>query len=113
MLITIIVSPFADQTSEERAELLAVCKNLMENGILPLAPHLYFPQFIRDDSNGQKKVRHIFNRLIVGRKFLTCDHCDVLVLGTRITPGMRKDIHQFSSYGFEISFKEDGYNESN
>ena len=91
-----ICSPFRarERTADERERELRrnqavgrlACRVAVRHGFVPLAPHLYFPQFLSDDDRGEREVGMRY-----GVDWLTqCD--EVWVIGDRITEGMEQEI---------------------
>ena len=101
-----ICSPFRprDGTLHEQLEDLHhnqemasfVCRYAVSLGYMPLAPHLYFPQFLSDYDVDERET---------GIRFgleLLC-HCNELwVIGHRITEGMRQEIQVAEELGLPI-----------
>ena len=64
------------------------CRFAVDSGCLPLAPHLYFPQFM-DDSDGHDHNTAMFMNMILMTK---C--AEVWVFGNNITKGMAAEIRR-------------------
>jgi len=101
-----ICSPFrAHETDAAKAELemkknlnvaRQACGIVMNQGNLPIAPHLYFPQFLDD---GNEKTRNY--GINAGLELL--ENCDELwVIGERITEGMAREIGKAGRLGLPI-----------
>ena len=102
-----ICSPFRprDGTLEERLKDLHsnqemarfVCRYAVSLGYMPLAPHLYFPQFLSDSDVDERETGIRF-----GLEWLC--RCDELwVIGHRITEGMRREIGIAMKLGLPIT----------
>lgn len=100
-----ICSPFrpCGETEEEkkkdlhRNEQLAryACRYATEHGYMPLAPHLYFTQFM-DDADPQDRE----NGIRYGLKWL--EDCDeIWVIERRVTDGMRREIYKARKRGMK------------
>lgn len=101
-----ICSPFRPEgrTKEEQEKDLDLnikaarkaCMMAVENGYLPLAPHLYFPQFLSDGDAGERELGIRF-----GKEWL--DECDELwVIGTKVTEGMESEIAMADEKGIPV-----------
>ena len=101
-----ICSPFRPEgrTKEEREWDLGrnletarqACRIAVQNGYLPLAPHLYYPQFLSDGDMDERELGMRF-----GEAWL--DECDELwVIGTRVTEGMETEIAMAEKKGIPV-----------
>ena len=101
-----ICSPFRPEgrTKEEQEKDLdrnletarRACEMAVENGYIPLAPHLYFSQFLSDADAGERELGIRF-----GNEWL--DECDELwVFGTRVTEGMAREIALAEEKGIPV-----------
>ena len=73
-----------------RAVAASACKTIIEenNCCMPVAPHLYFPQFM-DDENPEEREQ----ALTYGKRILQdCDRMKVLVVDGIISEGMKEEI---------------------
>jgi len=88
MKIVYVCSPFKGR-KENMANAIRYCREVVDMGYIPIAPHVYFPQFI-DDGNPEdrRKALEMNKRLM---KF--CD--ELWVFGDRITEGMQEEIEYF------------------
>jgi len=87
-----ICSPYAADTPEElefNVRLAAVfCRAAFNEGRIPIAPHLYFPAFLKDHD----KLERAWS-LEAGLMLLdTCKEMTVVVLDGRVSTGMRGEI---------------------
>ena len=101
-----ICSPFRPRgkTREERAadlesnrELARLgCEIAVKKGFLPLAPHLYFTQFLTDEDAAERETG-----IWLGMDWLSeCN--EIWVMGKRITEGMRREIEAAEAMGIPI-----------
>ena len=51
-----ICSPFAGDTVRNILRAQGYCRKAVAEGHVPLAPHLYFPQFLEDDNPTERKL---------------------------------------------------------
>jgi sugar phosphate isomerase/epimerase len=88
MKVIFVCSPFqGKQENIEKAK--RYCRMLVDMGYIPIAPHVYFSQFM-DDYNPEDRRR----ALEMNKKLL--EFCDELwVFGDKITEGMREEIEYF------------------
>lgn len=72
------------------------CKYAIGGGHIPFAPHLYFPQFLRDSDSDERMLG-----LLAGQLWL--EQCDELwVIGYRISEGMEAEIKIAEKFGIPI-----------
>lgn len=83
-----ICSPFSGDIENNNKRTRAFCRFALDNGNIPLAPHLLFPQFM-DDSNEKERDLAIFMDIILMGK---CQ--EVWVLGDVISRGMSIEIEK-------------------
>jgi hypothetical protein len=89
-----VCHPFADDPVGNAERVLVICRALVGEGHLPIAPHLYLPRFIDEVTE-----RDVALRLCV--ELVAC--CDALWLyGTRITPGMEREIAAAHERGIPV-----------
>ena len=58
-----------------------------ENGVIPITPHLMFPQFMKDDGKEREDALR-FDLILMGK----CQ--EVWVLGDRISEGMKEEVQR-------------------
>jgi len=93
-----VCSPFRPVSEEsQRAEeekqhnikfAQAACRLVTELGMVPIAPHLFFPQFMDDDNPDERE-----KGMLLGRELL-CGCDELWVFGDRISEGMQAEIRQ-------------------
>ena len=83
-----ICSPFSGDIENNNKRTRAFCRFALDNGNIPLAPHLLFPQFM-DDNNEKERELAIFMDIILMGK---CQ--EVWVLGDVISRGMSIEIEK-------------------
>ena len=98
MKIIFVCSPFQGKKENiEKAK--KYCRYIVELGYIPIAPHVYFPQFM-DDSKPEERRR----ALEMNKKLM--EFCDELwVFGDEITEGMREEIEHFKKLKGEDKIK--------
>lgn len=71
-------------TNTEKAK--QYCRFAMEQGQIPLAPHLMFPQFMNDDDPTERELAIFMDVILLGK----CD--ELWVFGDTISAGMSVEI---------------------
>ena len=91
-----IASPYAGETEDNISRAKGYCRFAVSKGVIPLAPHLLYPQFMDDDDEDQR---------ILGLRFaiaLLC-RCDELwVFGEKVSAGMAKEIEKAEKRGMRM-----------
>ena len=91
-----VASPYAGETEDNISRAKGYCRFAVSKGVIPLAPHLLYPQFMDDDDEDQR---------ILGLRFaiaLLC-RCDELwVFGEKVSAGMEKEIEKAEKRGMRI-----------
>ena len=86
--IVYVCSPFAGDIERNIANARRYCRFAVDNGSIPLAPHLLFPQFM-DDSNEHDHGLAMFMNMALMSK---C--AEVWVFGEHISKGMAAEIRK-------------------
>ncbi len=99
MKIVFICSPFQGKPENiEKAK--QYCRFALEHGCIPLAPHIYFSQFM-DDNNSEERRK----ALEMNKKLL--EFCDELwIFGEEITEGMREEIEHFKKIKGDVKIRK-------
>ena len=83
-----ICSPLSGSIAANQRSARRYCRFAVDGGYIPLAPHLYFPQFM-DDGSGAERDLALFMDIVLLSK------CDQLwVFGDRISKGMGIEIEK-------------------
>lgn len=108
-----ICSPFRpvgntekDQSKEMEANLALAkkaCRYAVEKGFVPLAPHLYFPQFLDDEESNERRFG-IFLGL-----YGLAECAELWVIGRRITEGMEQEISWAQKWGIPVRYFLPGF----
>jgi hypothetical protein len=81
-----IASPFRGDTKHNAQNAVSYCKFAVAQGKMPVAPHIWLPQFLDDNDELQRKLALDFGLWLVGQ-------CSQLwVFGDYISEGMRGEI---------------------
>ena len=93
-----VCSPYRGDIEKNRNAALRYCRTLSSYGWVPVAPHLYFPQFMDEKS---AFMRHA--AIDMGIDLMkSCD--EVQVFGFNITEGMQKEINKALELHIPVSF---------
>lgn len=109
MKLVYICSPFRDDDKlKEYANTRAAqsyCRKAYEQNCIPVAPHLYFPQFLADENPKERDLA-----LRIGLRLI--DYCsEVWVHGDRISDGMRGEIEYAKATNKPIVYVRHGKRE--
>ena len=78
-----------------------ICKQVLEDGGIPYAPHLLFPQFL-DDADACQRAAGIEAGIEMLRR------CDILVFsGGKVTDGMTQEMKAASDLGIPVVYLKD------
>ena len=91
-----IASPYAGETEDNISCAKRYCRFAVSKGVIPLAPHLLYPQFMDDSDEDQR---------ILGLRFAISllYRCDELwVFGEKVSAGMAKEIEKAEKRGMRI-----------
>lgn len=99
-----IVSPYSGKTEEEIAKNVEFakkcCRQVVEEGKIPVASHLLFTQFLDDKNNKERELGLEFGlSLLEG-----CD--EVYIFGSTISAGMKKEIDYAKNKRILIVYKK-------
>jgi len=81
-----IASPFAGDTEYNISMARKYCRFAVSNNCIPIAPHLFYPQFMNDSDKEQRELGLFFALVLLGK----CE--ELWVFGEYISAGMRKEI---------------------
>lgn len=84
--IVYICSPFAGDIEKNVVAARAYSRFAVEQGYIPIAPHLLFPQFLNDNDPKERELGLFFGNAIMSK----CS--EVWVFGGHISPGMEAEI---------------------
>ena len=103
MKMVYICSPFRDDDKlKQYANTRAAqghCRRAYEQNCIPVAPHLYLPQFLDDDTPAERDLA-----LRIGLRLI--DYCsEVWVHGDRISDGMCGEIEYATATGKPVIYK--------
>ena len=84
--IVYICSPYAGDTDSNITAAQKYSRHAVENGYIPIAPHLLFPQFLNDADPTERKLGLFFGNALMSK----CS--EVWVFGDTISAGMAAEI---------------------
>ena len=94
-----VCHPFAGDPAANVERVRGISRQLAASGALPIAPHLYLPQFLDEAAEREEALRMCLE--LLG----TCD--EVRVFGTTISPGMRREIAHARAHGIPVHFESE------
>ena len=98
MKLIYICSPFRGDTAANTEAAQRYCRSAYEQNCIPVAPHLYLPQFLNDDEPKERDLA-----LRIGLRLI--DYCsEVWVHGDRISDGMRGEIDYATTSGKKVVY---------
>lgn len=93
-----ICSPFAGDIDYNTSRTRGYCRFVISEGCIPLAPHLYFPQFLDEDDKESRELGLFFALALLAR-------CDALwVFGGKVSFGMAQEIAKAESLGISVRY---------
>ena len=96
-----VCSPLSGDIAANQKNARRYCRFAVDSGCIPLAPHLYFPQFM-DDGNGAERD------LALSMDIVLLSKCSELwVFGERISKGMSIEIEKAKRKGQPIRWFTD------
>ena len=96
-----VCSPLSGDMERNAENTRRYCRFAVDSGCIPLAPHLYFPQFM-DDGNGTERDLALFMDIVLLSK---CN--ELWVFGERISKGMSIEIEKAKRKGQPIRWFTD------
>ena len=98
-----ICSPYRGDTKKDTqknaAAAVEYCRYAIDRGVIPIAPHIYFTQFLNDDIPEQREFG-----LQIGLDAMS-ECSEVWVFGDYISAGMKQEIEAATAAGQKVVFK--------
>lgn len=94
-----VCSPFHGDLEGNSEKAAKYCRRVYEDGGLPIAPHLLFPQFLNEDS-----LKERADGISMGLELMR--ECDEVWVYGKATEGMEQEIRFAVEHGIHIWFKE-------
>ena len=96
--IVYICSPFSGDIKRNIDKARRFCRHAVDKGCIPIAPHLFFPQFMSDDNPKERNLA-IFMDIVLLSK---C--AELWVFGETISKGMSIEIEKAKRKGQPIRY---------
>lgn len=80
-----IASPFSGDVTKNTLMARCYCRFAVDEGYIPLAPHLHYPQFLNDDDPKERELGLHFALVLLGK-------CEELWVFDRVSIGMAEEI---------------------
>ena len=91
-----ICSPYSGDTEGNAEKARRYSRFAVDEGAIPIAPHLLLPQFMSEETEREKAL--FFNKVLLGK-------CEQLwVFGDRLTEGMTQEVMYAKRYLKEIRY---------
>ena len=102
-----VCSPFSGDVEVNIENARRYSRFAVDSGCIPITPHLFFPQFMRDDDPKERNLA-IFMDIVLLTK---C--AELWVFGERISAGMSLEIEKAKRRGMPIRYFTDSCKEEN
>lgn len=99
--IVYICSPFAGDTDSNTKAAQKYSRFAVDNGYIPIAPHLLFPQFMNDNNPKERKLAMFFGNALMSK----CS--EVWVFGSTISAGMEIEIKRARWKNYRLRYFSD------
>lgn len=96
--IVYICSPFAGDIEKNVAAARTYSRFAVEQGYIPIAPHLLFPQFLNDTDQKERELGLFFGNAIMSK----CS--EVWVFGSNISSGMEAEIKRAKWKNYRLRY---------
>ncbi|MDY5112980.1 MAG: DUF4406 domain-containing protein [Bilifractor sp.] len=96
--IVYICSPYSGDVAKNVNAARRYCRFAVDQGYIPLAPHLLFPQFLDDDDETERSLGLFFGNALMSK----C--AEVWVFGSRISSGMETEIKRARWKGYRLRY---------
>lgn len=96
--IVYICSPFAGDIEKNVAAARTYSRFAVEQGYIPIAPHLLFPQFLNDTDPKERELGLFFGNAIMSK----CS--EIWVFGNHISSGMEAEIKRAKWKNYRLRY---------
>ena len=96
--IVYICSPFAGDIEKNVVATRTYSRFAVEQGYIPIAPHLLFPQFLDDSDSKERELGLFFGNAIMSK----CS--EVWVFGSHISSGMEAEIKRAKWKNYRLRY---------
>ena len=81
-----VCSPFSGDIETNTENAKRYCRFAVDSNAIPLAPHLHYPSFMREDDPAEREMGLFFGIVLLGK----CD--ELWVFGEMVSVGMKAEI---------------------
>lgn len=100
MIKIYVCSPYRGEVEKNVKFAKKICRKIVMEGNLPIAPHLYFTQFMDDNIEVERNKAIDINLKIL-------NNCDLLLIcGNHVSSGMGQEIKYAKENGIEVKYYE-------
>ena len=99
--VVYICSPLSGDISGNQEKARRYCRFAVDSGYIPLAPHLFFPQFMREDLQAERGLALFMDIVLLSK----C--AELWVFGNTISKGMSIEIEKAKRKGQPIRYFTD------
>mgnify|MGYP000927236501 CR=1 FL=1 len=99
-----VCSPYRGDVGRNVENAIKCCKFVINQGHNPIAPHLYYTQFLNDNIPSER----VTGMRLGAQVLVECD--EVWVFGDKITVGMEDEIELAKRYGKRVIYLGGGKN---
>ena len=96
--VVYICSPFSSDVIRNTENARRYCKYAVSKGVLPIAPHLLFPQFLDDNCPMEREKGLAFGLVLLEKAD------ELWVFGTHRSEGMRREIEKANTDGIPVTY---------
>ena len=96
--IVYVCSPYSGDTEANILNARRYCRFVVDSGCIPIAPHLLFPQFMKDDDEAERELALFMDIVLLSK----CS--ELWVFGAAITRGMGIEIVRAMRKGQRIRY---------
>ena len=99
--VVYICSPLSGDIPGNQEKARRYCRFAVDSGYIPLAPHLFFPQFMREDLQAERGLALFMDIVLLSK----C--AELWVFGSTISKGMSMEIEKAKRKGQPIRYFTD------
>ena len=96
-----VCSPLSGDIDGNQEKARRYCRFAVDSGYIPIAPHLYFPQFMREESKAERNLAPFMDVVLLSK----C--AELWVFGSTISKGMSIEIEKAKRKGQPIRYFTD------
>lgn len=96
--VVYICSPLAGDMEQNQEKTRTYCRYAVDSGFIPIAPHIYFTQFMNDNSKEERDLALFMDIVLLSK----C--AELWVFGSTITNGMSIEIEKAKRKGQLIRY---------